>query len=95
MRTNKLEAGWHPPYPSKMIKLSPFRYFRTSPEIVRLTVMMIGWTSPNGGVILVATVRPDVRRRGPKALCGRGAIEPLKAALGRDLCADHGERHYL
>lgn len=29
-----------PPYPSGMSKRSPFRYFKTSPEIIRLAVML-------------------------------------------------------
>lgn len=29
-----------PPYPTGMTQRSPFRYFRTSPEIIRLAVML-------------------------------------------------------
>jgi len=29
-----------PPQPAGMSKLSPFRYFRTSPDVIRLAVMM-------------------------------------------------------
>jgi len=32
-------VGWEPPYPPDMTKRSPFRYFKTSPEIIRLAVM--------------------------------------------------------
>lgn len=32
VRTNRLEAGQHPPYPAEMTPRSPFRYFKTSPE---------------------------------------------------------------
>ena len=28
------------PYPAQMTERSPFRYFKTSPEIIRLAVMM-------------------------------------------------------
>jgi len=31
-----------------MSKANPFRYFKTSPEIIRLAVMMMGWTPPDG-----------------------------------------------
>ena len=27
---------------------SPFRYFNSSPEVIRLVVMMMGWTPPDG-----------------------------------------------
>ncbi len=36
----RLEAGRGPVYLLGMTKRSPFRYFRTSPEIIRLAVMM-------------------------------------------------------
>jgi hypothetical protein len=39
VRTNRLEAGQHPPYPAEMTKHFPFRYFKTSPEIICLAVM--------------------------------------------------------
>ncbi len=29
-----------PPYPARMEKRDPFKYFKTSPEIIRLAVMM-------------------------------------------------------
>jgi putative transposase len=40
VRATWLEAGQRPPYPSPMTKRSPFRYFKTSPEIIRLAVML-------------------------------------------------------
>ena len=36
VRTNRLEAGQHPPNPAEVTQRSPFRYFKTSPEIIRL-----------------------------------------------------------
>jgi len=40
IKETQLEAGKQPPYPRGMSKPSPFRYFKTSPEIIRLAVMM-------------------------------------------------------
>lgn len=40
VRENQLEAGRAVSYHRRMNKLSPFRYFKTSPEIIRLAVMM-------------------------------------------------------
>ena len=40
IRAIPLEAGCRPPYPRSMSRRSPFRYFKTSPEIIRLAVMM-------------------------------------------------------
>ncbi len=31
-----------------MTKRDPFKYFHSSPEIIRLAVMMMGWTPPDG-----------------------------------------------
>jgi hypothetical protein len=31
-----------------MTKRSPFKYFKTSSEVIRLAVMMMGWTPPDG-----------------------------------------------
>ena len=38
--------------PCRMTKRSPFRYFKTSPEIIRLAVMMYIWfpLSPHGAL---------------------------------------------
>ena len=40
VRTNRLEAGQHPPNPAEVTQRSPFRYLKTSPEIIRLTGML-------------------------------------------------------
>ena len=40
IRETRLEAGWQPPYPLRMTKPNPFRCFKTSPEIIRLAVML-------------------------------------------------------
>lgn len=40
VRRNGLEEGRVVPYPVWMTKRSPFRYFKTSSEIIRLVVMM-------------------------------------------------------
>jgi hypothetical protein len=40
VRGNLVEPGRAGVYRSAMTKRSPFRYFKTSPEIIRLTVMM-------------------------------------------------------
>jgi len=40
VRANRLEAGRGAPYHPWMNRRSPFRYFKTSPEIIRLAVMM-------------------------------------------------------
>jgi hypothetical protein len=39
-KTNRLEAGQLPSYPAEMTMYSPFRYFKTSLEVIRLAVMM-------------------------------------------------------
>jgi putative transposase len=40
VRANRLEAGRAAAYRCRMTKRSPFRYFKTSPEIIRLAVML-------------------------------------------------------
>ena len=40
VRQNELETGRVALYPLRMTKHSPFRYFKTSPEIIRLAVML-------------------------------------------------------
>jgi len=40
VRQNELETGWAVSYPLRMTKHSPFRYFKTSPEIIRLAVAL-------------------------------------------------------
>ena len=40
VRTNRLEPGMAGFWPAEMTKRSPFRYFKTSPEIIRLAVIM-------------------------------------------------------
>jgi putative transposase len=40
VRANRLEAGMAAAYRCRMTKRSPFRYFKTSPEIIRLAVMV-------------------------------------------------------
>jgi len=40
VRVNLLEAGRATLQPRLMTKHSPFRYFKTSPEIIRLAVML-------------------------------------------------------
>ena len=40
VRTNRLEAGQHPHNPAEVTQRSPFRYLKTSPEIIRLTGML-------------------------------------------------------
>jgi hypothetical protein len=40
VRGNRLEAGRAVAYRCRMTKRSPFRYFKTSPEIIRLAVML-------------------------------------------------------
>ncbi len=40
VRASRVEAGRTPPYPSQMNKRDPFKYFKTSPDIIRLAVMM-------------------------------------------------------
>ena len=40
VRVNLLEAGRANLQPCRMTKHSPFRYFKTSPEVIRLAVMM-------------------------------------------------------
>ena len=43
VRRNRLEPGRAGVKRSTMTKRSPFRYFKTSPEIIRLAVMMYIW----------------------------------------------------
>lgn len=46
---NRLEAGSAVGYLSRMTKRSPFRYLETSPEIIRLSVMLyVRFRSPSG-----------------------------------------------
>jgi len=40
VRQNELETGKAALYPRRRTKHSPFRYFKTSPEIIRLAVML-------------------------------------------------------
>ena len=40
VRQNELETGRAVLYPRRMTKRSPFRYFKSSPEIIRLAVML-------------------------------------------------------
>ena len=40
VRAKSVEAGWAGNWRLGMTNRSPFRYFKTSPEIIRLTVMM-------------------------------------------------------
>ena len=40
VRQNELELCREALYPLRMTKYSPFRYFKTSPEIIRLAVML-------------------------------------------------------
>ena len=40
VKQNKLETGRAVSKPLRMTKYSPFRYFKTSPEIIRLAVML-------------------------------------------------------
>jgi len=40
VRETLLETIWTPGSPDRVTKRSPFRYFRTSPEIIRLPVML-------------------------------------------------------
>ena len=40
VRLNLVEAGRAVSEPRRMTKHSPFRYFKTSPEIIRLAVML-------------------------------------------------------
>ncbi len=40
VRTNLLEAGRAVPWRQIMTKNSPFRYFKTSPDIIRIAVML-------------------------------------------------------
>ena len=40
VRQNELETGRAALYPRRMTKHPPFRYFKTSPEIIRLAVML-------------------------------------------------------
>jgi len=40
VRQNELETGREALYPLRMTKHSPFRYFKTSPEIIHLAVML-------------------------------------------------------
>jgi len=40
VRRNELEMGQAALYHRRMTKHSPFRYFKTSPEIIRLAVML-------------------------------------------------------
>ena len=40
VRQNELETGAAALYPRRMTKRSPFRSFKTSPEIIRLAVML-------------------------------------------------------
>jgi hypothetical protein len=40
VRQNELETGRAVLHPRRMTKHSPFRYFETSPEIIRLAVML-------------------------------------------------------
>ena len=40
VRQNELETGKSTLHPCRMTKHSPFRYFKTSPEIIRLAVML-------------------------------------------------------
>lgn len=39
-QNNRLKAGQHPHYPTDMTKHSPFRCFKTSPEVIRLAIML-------------------------------------------------------
>ena len=40
VRQNELETGQAALYPRRVTKCAPFRYFKTSPEIIRLAVML-------------------------------------------------------
>ena len=40
VRGNRIKAALRPPYPTRMTKRDPFKYSKTSREIIRLAVMM-------------------------------------------------------
>ena len=40
VRGNWVDAALRPPYPARLTKRDPFKYFKTSREIIRLAVMM-------------------------------------------------------